>query len=205
MLVEIIVGKNTGDVALATALDYVRVIGKTPIVVNDSRGFFANRCVLRLHRRRPGNADGRRAAGDAGEMRRHRRGVAAAASPRWRDRSCGSSRQNARSPAGCCSTARTCTRCAGAICGRCAGRARRWSSRARCTRSTPCSGSATRSPSRSCCTSRTCRQPGVTAGRRPARAGRPAGGAGAGVPAPALRRPAAAGDDRDGAGLPARG
>ena len=48
MLVEIIVGKNTGDVALATALDYVRVIGKTPIVVNDSRGFFANRCVLRF-------------------------------------------------------------------------------------------------------------------------------------------------------------
>jgi 3-hydroxyacyl-CoA dehydrogenase/enoyl-CoA hydratase/3-hydroxybutyryl-CoA epimerase len=47
MLVEIIVGKNTGDVALATALDYVRAIGKTPIVVNDSRGFYANRCVLR--------------------------------------------------------------------------------------------------------------------------------------------------------------
>jgi 3-hydroxyacyl-CoA dehydrogenase/enoyl-CoA hydratase/3-hydroxybutyryl-CoA epimerase len=46
MLVEIILGKNTGDVALATALDYVRAIGKTPIVVNDSRGFFANRCVL---------------------------------------------------------------------------------------------------------------------------------------------------------------
>jgi 3-hydroxyacyl-CoA dehydrogenase/enoyl-CoA hydratase/3-hydroxybutyryl-CoA epimerase len=48
MLVEIIVGKNTGDVALATALDYVRAISKTPIVVNDSRGFFANRCVLRF-------------------------------------------------------------------------------------------------------------------------------------------------------------
>src|ERR1700741_3883225 len=47
MLVEIIVGKNTGDTALATALDYVRVIGKTPIVVNDSRGFYANRCVGR--------------------------------------------------------------------------------------------------------------------------------------------------------------
>jgi 3-hydroxyacyl-CoA dehydrogenase/enoyl-CoA hydratase/3-hydroxybutyryl-CoA epimerase len=47
LLVEIIVGKNTGEVALATALDYVRQIGKTPIVVNDSRGFFANRCVLR--------------------------------------------------------------------------------------------------------------------------------------------------------------
>ncbi|WP_298256644.1 3-hydroxyacyl-CoA dehydrogenase NAD-binding domain-containing protein, partial [Bradyrhizobium sp.] len=48
MLVEVILGKNTGDVALATALDYTRQIGKTPIVVNDSRGFFANRCVLRF-------------------------------------------------------------------------------------------------------------------------------------------------------------
>src|SRR5690348_1535614 len=47
MLVEIILGKNTGDAALATALDYTRAIGKTPIVVNDSRGFFANRCVGR--------------------------------------------------------------------------------------------------------------------------------------------------------------
>ncbi|HEX2367277.1 MAG TPA: 3-hydroxyacyl-CoA dehydrogenase NAD-binding domain-containing protein, partial [Bradyrhizobium sp.] len=47
MLTEIILGKNTSDLAIATALDYVRQIGKTPIVVNDSRGFFANRCVLR--------------------------------------------------------------------------------------------------------------------------------------------------------------
>jgi len=46
MLVEIIRGKATGDRALAAALDYVRLIRKTPIVVNDSRGFFANRCVL---------------------------------------------------------------------------------------------------------------------------------------------------------------
>jgi 3-hydroxyacyl-CoA dehydrogenase/enoyl-CoA hydratase/3-hydroxybutyryl-CoA epimerase len=46
MLVEIILGKNTGDEALATALDFVRAIRKTPIVVNDSRGFYANRCVL---------------------------------------------------------------------------------------------------------------------------------------------------------------
>src|ERR671910_2559629 len=45
MLVEIIMGKETGDRALATALDYVRAIRKTPIVVNDARGFFANRCV----------------------------------------------------------------------------------------------------------------------------------------------------------------
>ena len=45
MLVEIIKGDQTGDTALATALDYVRAIKKTPIVVNDARGFFANRCV----------------------------------------------------------------------------------------------------------------------------------------------------------------
>ncbi len=46
MLTEIILGRETGDVALATAIDFVRAIRKTPIVVNDSRGFFANRCVL---------------------------------------------------------------------------------------------------------------------------------------------------------------
>ncbi|WP_210497045.1 FAD-dependent oxidoreductase [Microvirga antarctica] len=46
MLVEIIRGKQTGERALAVALDFVRAIRKTPIVVNDSRGFFANRCVL---------------------------------------------------------------------------------------------------------------------------------------------------------------
>ena len=45
MLVEIIQGQATGARALATALDYVRLIKKTPIVVNDARGFFANRCV----------------------------------------------------------------------------------------------------------------------------------------------------------------
>jgi 3-hydroxyacyl-CoA dehydrogenase/enoyl-CoA hydratase/3-hydroxybutyryl-CoA epimerase len=46
MLVEVIVGDQTGDEALAVALDYVRAIRKTPIVVKDSRGFFANRCVI---------------------------------------------------------------------------------------------------------------------------------------------------------------
>src|SRR5262244_3839785 len=46
MLVEVILGKQTGAAALATALDFVRAIRKTPIVVNDSRGFYANRCVL---------------------------------------------------------------------------------------------------------------------------------------------------------------
>ena len=45
MLVEIILGKKTGDEALATALDYVRAIRKTPIVVNDSRGFYTSRVV----------------------------------------------------------------------------------------------------------------------------------------------------------------
>ena len=45
MLVEIIVGKKTGDAALALALDFVRTIRKTPIVVNDSRGFYTSRVV----------------------------------------------------------------------------------------------------------------------------------------------------------------
>src|SRR6187397_1424272 len=45
MLVEIILGKQTGDKALAIALDYVRAIRKTPIVVNDSRGFYTSRVV----------------------------------------------------------------------------------------------------------------------------------------------------------------
>ena len=45
MLVEIIMGKQTGDAALAMALDYVRAIRKTPIVVNDSRGFYTSRVV----------------------------------------------------------------------------------------------------------------------------------------------------------------
>jgi 3-hydroxyacyl-CoA dehydrogenase/enoyl-CoA hydratase/3-hydroxybutyryl-CoA epimerase len=45
MLVELILGKETGDKALAVALDYVRAIRKTPIVVNDSRGFYTSRVV----------------------------------------------------------------------------------------------------------------------------------------------------------------
>ncbi|PIB24069.1 3-hydroxyacyl-CoA dehydrogenase [Amylibacter kogurei] len=45
-LVEIIKGKNTGDDAVAKALDYVAQIKKTPIVVNDERFFYANRCIL---------------------------------------------------------------------------------------------------------------------------------------------------------------
>jgi 3-hydroxyacyl-CoA dehydrogenase / enoyl-CoA hydratase / 3-hydroxybutyryl-CoA epimerase len=45
MLVEIILGKQTSDAALALALDYVRAIRKTPIVVNDSRGFYTSRVV----------------------------------------------------------------------------------------------------------------------------------------------------------------
>ena len=43
-LVEIIVGRKTGAEAIAKALDYVAQIKKTPIVVNDSRGFYTSRC-----------------------------------------------------------------------------------------------------------------------------------------------------------------
>jgi 3-hydroxyacyl-CoA dehydrogenase / enoyl-CoA hydratase / 3-hydroxybutyryl-CoA epimerase len=42
-LVEIIVGKKTSDETLARAMDFVQKIRKTPIVVNDSRGFFTSR------------------------------------------------------------------------------------------------------------------------------------------------------------------
>ena len=45
MLTEIIMGEKTGAKALATAMDFVRAIKKTPIVVNDCRGFYVNRCV----------------------------------------------------------------------------------------------------------------------------------------------------------------
>ncbi|MBB6507811.1 3-hydroxyacyl-CoA dehydrogenase/enoyl-CoA hydratase/3-hydroxybutyryl-CoA epimerase [Rhizobium soli] len=47
MLTEVILGEKTGDRALAVALDFVGKIKKTPIVVNDTRGFFVNRCVFR--------------------------------------------------------------------------------------------------------------------------------------------------------------
>jgi 3-hydroxyacyl-CoA dehydrogenase/enoyl-CoA hydratase/3-hydroxybutyryl-CoA epimerase len=46
MLVEIIRGRETGEVAVAKALDFVRQIRKTPIVVNDARFFYANRCII---------------------------------------------------------------------------------------------------------------------------------------------------------------
>ncbi|NUK04872.1 enoyl-CoA hydratase/isomerase family protein [Streptomyces lunaelactis] len=47
-LVEIIKGERTGDEALARAFDLVRQINKTPIVVNDSRGFFTSRVIGRF-------------------------------------------------------------------------------------------------------------------------------------------------------------
>jgi 3-hydroxyacyl-CoA dehydrogenase / enoyl-CoA hydratase / 3-hydroxybutyryl-CoA epimerase len=46
MLVEIIRGERTGDRAVAKALDFVRQLRKTPIVVNDARFFYANRCII---------------------------------------------------------------------------------------------------------------------------------------------------------------
>ena len=45
MLVEIIMGEKTNAKPLAAAMDFVRAIKKTPIVVNDCRGFYVNRCV----------------------------------------------------------------------------------------------------------------------------------------------------------------
>ncbi|MBM7242820.1 enoyl-CoA hydratase/isomerase family protein [Rhodococcus fascians] len=47
-LVEIVVGEHTSDSALARAFDFVRLIGKTPIVVGDSHGFFTTRVIGRF-------------------------------------------------------------------------------------------------------------------------------------------------------------
>jgi len=44
MLVELIRGEETSDYAVALAVDFVKKIRKTPIVVNDSRGFYTSRC-----------------------------------------------------------------------------------------------------------------------------------------------------------------
>ncbi len=46
MLVEIIKGQKTDNHAVALALDYAQHIKKTPIVVNDARFFYANRCII---------------------------------------------------------------------------------------------------------------------------------------------------------------
>src|SRR3546814_12783978 len=47
-LVEVIMGKQTSKEALAKALDYIAQLRKTPIVVNDSRGFYTSRVLQTL-------------------------------------------------------------------------------------------------------------------------------------------------------------
>jgi 3-hydroxyacyl-CoA dehydrogenase/enoyl-CoA hydratase/3-hydroxybutyryl-CoA epimerase len=44
-LLELVAGARTGDEAIARAFDLARRIGKTPIVVNDGRGFFTSRVI----------------------------------------------------------------------------------------------------------------------------------------------------------------
>ena len=64
MLVEVIMGKKTGDAALAAALDYVRAIRKTPIVVDDFARLLHLARGRHLYSRRSSDADRRRAGGD---------------------------------------------------------------------------------------------------------------------------------------------
>ncbi len=85
MLVEIIMGKKTGDKALAVALDFVRAIKKTPIVVNDTRGFYVNRMRAALHVRSLQDADRGRAGGDDRECRQDVRHAGRAAGADRRD------------------------------------------------------------------------------------------------------------------------
>lgn len=47
-LLEIVTGARTGEGAVARAVDFARQIGKTPIVVNDGRGFFTSRVIGRF-------------------------------------------------------------------------------------------------------------------------------------------------------------
>lgn len=45
-LVEVVVGERTSDETVARAFDFARRLGKTPIVVNDGRGFFTSRVII---------------------------------------------------------------------------------------------------------------------------------------------------------------
>ncbi len=73
LLVEIIMGKETGDAALADRAGFCARHPKTPIVVNDSRGFYASRVVGDLYARRASHARRGRARGDDRERRPHGR------------------------------------------------------------------------------------------------------------------------------------
>ena len=86
MLVEIILGKKTGDAALARALDFVRAIRKTPIVVNDFARLLHLARRRHLHRRGPPHATRRRAGGDDRERRAHGRHAGRPAVAQRRDR-----------------------------------------------------------------------------------------------------------------------
>ena len=44
-LVEVIRGENTSDATVAAAMDLTKQLGKTPILINDSRGFFTSRVI----------------------------------------------------------------------------------------------------------------------------------------------------------------
>ena len=88
-LVEIILGKDTNDTALAGALDYVRTIRKTPIVVNDFARLLHVARGRHLSARRPPDAQRRRAGRHDRECRPHGRyaGGSARAQRRGRGRS----------------------------------------------------------------------------------------------------------------------
>jgi len=44
-LVEVIKGEKTSDETINKAVQYVKQLGKTPIVINDCAGFLVNRCL----------------------------------------------------------------------------------------------------------------------------------------------------------------
>ena len=85
MLVEIIRGAQTGDRAVAKALDFVRQLKKTPIVVNDARFFLRQPLHHSLRQRRRADGHRRRQGGPHRERRQTGRHAARPAPAHRRD------------------------------------------------------------------------------------------------------------------------
>ena len=97
-LVELIRGEKTSDETIARAIDVVQQIKKTPIVVNDSRGFYTSRVYGTLLTEAAGAARGGRRPADHRAGRHHGRLPGAAAGDARRGLADAAPRRSARPP-----------------------------------------------------------------------------------------------------------